>query len=100
LNITPAEELASNIMTLAQKARDAIEHATESDWTGIQSSALDDIETLCREFISAQHEQGDNDHGQTEQGHTEGHETEQEQPECRREVTSNKVSSEAVPRGG
>ena len=54
--MSDAEELASTIMGLVQKSRKDIERATESDWAGIQSSTLDDIETLCREFISTQHE--------------------------------------------
>jgi hypothetical protein len=54
--MSDAEELASKIMGLVQKSREDLNKATESDWPGILGNALDDIETLCREFISAQHE--------------------------------------------
>lgn len=49
---TSGNELAQKIITLKQKAIRDVDTATESDWPGLLSGALDDIETLCNEHLS------------------------------------------------
>jgi len=41
------EELTRQILAIKVRAMQDVDKATESDWVGILSDALDDIETLC-----------------------------------------------------